>query len=194
MMFFRGILLCTYIILLYISTFFKLGHRVFIKKRKIEWRRRRKKKGDRKTKKRDELVNEIENKHRNKWCLHFFHSTQFKLFVYSCKAEEKREREWVKVREREREKARQRNSKKESNTNDDKEANAVSRVMREVSIKDKKKKQWIKRTKKISEAIWFDWMLSESAFCDVFRISCSFSSLKGTDCFRLTILCHFHLL
>lgn len=92
MMFFRGILLCTYIILLYISTFFKLGHRVFIKKREIERRRRRKKKGDRKTKKRDELVNEIENKHRNKWCLHFFHSTQFKLFVYSCKAEEKQGR------------------------------------------------------------------------------------------------------
>lgn len=45
-MFFRGILLCIYIVLLYISTFFKLGHRVFIKKRKLE-----EKKGGEKNKK-----------------------------------------------------------------------------------------------------------------------------------------------
>lgn len=43
-MFFRGILLCIYIILLYISTFFKLGHRVFIKKRKLEEKKRKEKK------------------------------------------------------------------------------------------------------------------------------------------------------
>lgn len=64
-------------------------------------------------------------------------------FLYTLaklkKNKREREREWE--WEREREKARERKSKKESNTNDDKEANAVSRVMREVSIKDKKKKQ-----------------------------------------------------
>ena len=56
-----------------------------------------------------------------------------------------RERGRESAREREREKARERKSKKESNTNDDKEANAVSTVMREVSIKDKKKKTMNKK-------------------------------------------------
>ena len=56
-----------------------------------------------------------------------------------------RERGRESAREREREKARERKSKKESNTNDDKEANAVSTVMREVSIKDNKKKTMNKK-------------------------------------------------
>lgn len=53
-MFFRGILLCIYIVLLYISTFFKLGHRVFIKKRKLE-----EKKGGEKNKKKKKTAKEI---------------------------------------------------------------------------------------------------------------------------------------
>ena len=71
--------------------------------------------------------------------------TLAKLKKNERKRGRERGRESAREREREREKARERKSKKESNTNDDKEANAVSTVMREVSIKDKKKKTMNKK-------------------------------------------------
>lgn len=149
-MFFRGILLCTYIILLYISTFFKLGHRVFIKMRKSDRRPTNEER-------RGWTGGEIERKKRKKklwrketrWCPHFSHSAQFQLFVCSCKTEEIRER--VRESERECERARMKEAKKRC---------IVNYVTRKVSSRQKNRQntKWIGYVKQSdSVRLYVEW-------------------------------------